>query len=106
MRAVDLGFRPDHVLGASYSLPQKQYATQAAVDEFNHELIRRLKQLPGVKSAGLTSFLPASGNNSNTSFIAEGYVPPQGAGLNLATLVTVEGDYLQAMGIPLRSGRF
>ena len=106
MRAVDLGFRPDHVLAASYSLPQKQYATQAAVDEFNHELLRRLEQLPGVKSAGLTSFLPASGGNSNTTFIAEGYVPPKGAGMNLATMVTVEGDYLQTMGIPLLSGRF
>ena len=106
MRAVDLGFRPNHVLTASYSLPQKQYATQAAVDEFNHELIRRLQQLPGVKFAGLTSFLPASGGNSNTAFTAEGYVAPKGAGMNLATEVTVEGDYFQTVGIPLLSGRF
>ena len=106
MRAVDLGFRPDHVLTASYSLPQKQYATQAAVDEFNHELIRRLRRLPGLKFAGLTSFLPASGGNSNTVFDAEGYVAPQSAGMNLATQVTVEGDYLQAIGIPLLSGRY
>jgi len=106
MRAVNLGFRPDHVLTASYSLPRKQYATQASVDEFNHELIRHLEQLPGVRSAGLTSFLPASGGNSNTSFIAEGYVAPKGAGMNLATLVTVEGDYLQTIGVPLLSGRF
>ena len=106
MRAVDVGFRPDHVLTASYSLPQKQYATQAAVDQFNHELIRRLGQFPGVKFAGLTSFLPASGSNSNTSFIAEGYVPPEGAGMNLATVVTVEGDYLQTIGVRLLSGRF
>ena len=101
MRAVDLGFRPDHVLAAAYSLPQKQYATQPAVDAFNYELTRHLQQLPGVKSVGLTSFLPASGNNSNTTFVAEGYVPPQGAGMNLATWVQVQGDYLQAMGIPL-----
>jgi putative ABC transport system permease protein len=106
MRSVNLGFRPDHVLVAAYSLPQKQYATQPAVDGFNEELVRRLQQLPGVKSAALTSFLPASGNNSNTTFIAEGYVPPQGANLNLATPVTVEGDYLQAMGVPLLGGRF
>jgi len=105
MRAVDLGFRPDHVLAAAYSLPQKQYATQPAVDEFNHELIRRLQQLPGVKSVGLTSFLPASGSNSNSGFVVEGYVPPPGAGMNLATLMLVQGDYLQAMGTPLLSGR-
>jgi putative ABC transport system permease protein len=105
MRSVDLGFRPDHVLVAAYGLPQKQYATQAAVDVFNDELIRRVQQLPGVKSVGLTSFLPASGNNSNSTFIVDGYVPPAGAGMNLATLVTVQGDYLQAMGIPLLAGR-
>lgn len=106
MLDVDLGFRPDHVLTASYSLPQKQYATQPAVDEFNHELIRRLRQLPGVKFAGLTSFLPASGGNSNTVFDAEGYVAPKNAGMNLATQVSVEGDYLQAIGVPLLSGRY
>jgi predicted permease len=106
MRAVDLGFRPDHVLAASYSLPQKQYATQAAVNEFNQELIRRLQQLPGVKFAGLTSFLPAWGGNSNTVIDAEGYVAPKNAGMNLATRVTVEGDYLQSIGVPLLSGRF
>ena len=106
MREVNLGLRPDHILAAAYSLPQKQYPTQAAVDGFNEELVRRLQQVPGVKSVGLTSFLPASGNNSNTAFHVDGYVPPPGAGMSLATIVTVNGDYLQAMGIPLLEGRF
>ena len=106
MRSVNLGFRPDHVLVAAYSLPQKQYANQAAVDGFNEDLVRRLPQLPGVKSAGVTSFLPASGNISNSTFMVDGYVPPEGAGMNLATMVTVHGDYLQAMGVPLLAGRF
>src|SRR6266849_4149939 len=104
--AVDLGFRPDHVLTASYSLPQKQYATHPAVDEFNHELIRRLRELPGVKFVGLTSFLPASGGNSNTTIDAEGCVAAQSGGMNLATQVSVEGDYLQAIAVPLLSGRY
>ena len=105
MRAVDLGFRPDHVLVANYSLPRQQYATQAAVNAFNDELVLRLQQLPGVKSVGLTSFLPAAGSNGSSSFIAEGYGPPKGAGLNMATTIQVQGDYLQAMGIPLLAGR-
>src|SRR5438876_3550013 len=106
MRAVDLGFRPDHVLAASYSLPRQQYSTQATVNQFNNELVRRVEQLPGVRFAGLTSFLPASGGNSNTVFDAEGYVASKSAGMNLATQVTVEGDYLQAIGVPLLSGRY
>ena len=106
MLSVDLGFRPDHVLTASYSLPQKHYATQPAVDEFNHELIRLLRQLPGVKFAGMTSFLPASGGNSITVIDAEGCAAPKSGVMNLATQVEVEGDYLQAIGVPLLSGRY
>ena len=105
MRAVDLGFRPDHVLVASYSLPRQQYPTQSSVDQFNEQLIRRLRQLPGVNSVGLTSFLPAGGSQGNSTFIAEGYVPPKGANMNLATPIQIQGDYMQAIGTPLLAGR-
>jgi putative ABC transport system permease protein len=105
MREVSLGFQPDHTLAAAYNLPLKQYTTQSSVDEFDHELLRRLQQLPGVKSVGLTSFLPASGNNSNSAFFAEGYVPPKEGAMDLATTIQVEGDYFTAMGIPLLHGR-
>jgi putative ABC transport system permease protein len=106
MRSVDLGFRPEYVATAAYSLPQKQYATQSRVDVFNKELMLRLQQLPGAQSVGLTSVLPASGNNNNQTFVAEGYVPPKGAGMNLATVSTVMGDYFSSMQIPLLHGRF
>ena len=58
MREVELGFRPDHTVAAEYSLPRKQYSTQAAVDGFDNELMLRLRQLPGVSDVGLTSRLP------------------------------------------------
>jgi putative ABC transport system permease protein len=106
MRQVDLGFRPDHTLVASYSLPQKKYGTQATIDEFNHELVRRVQQLPGVKNVGLTSLLPDSGANNNNVFVAEGYVPPKDAGYDLSAVIQVEGGYFQAMGIPLLRGRY
>lgn len=106
MRSVDLGFRPDHVTTAAYSLPQKQYSTQPAITAFNNELLRQLQQLPGGDSAGLTSTLPASGNNNNQAFVVNGYVPPKGAPMNLATSAQVKGDYFRAMGIPLIHGRY
>jgi predicted permease len=106
MRSAELGFRPQNVTSASYSLPQKQYATQASVDSFNRELLLRLQQIPGAVTAGLTSFLPASNSNSNETFMVEGYVPPKGAGLNLAVPVQVLGDYFHTMGIALLRGRF
>jgi predicted permease len=106
MRSTDLGFRPQNVTSAAYSLPRKQYATQAALDGFNKELLLRLRQIPGVVATGSTSFLPASQSNSNETFVVEGYVPPKGAGMNLATPVAVIGDYFRAMEIPLLRGRF
>jgi len=105
MREVDLGFRPDHTLVAAYSLPRKQYTTQPQVDQFNHELVRRLQALPGVTSVGLTSLLPDSGNNRSGAFLAEGYVPQKAGALDLATPMQIEGDYFAAMGIPLLHGR-
>jgi len=104
MRDVNLGYQPDHTLVASYNLPQKQYTTQASVDQFNQELLRRLQALPGIKRAGLTSFLPASGNNNNEAVIPEGYTPPRNT-YDLATSIQVQGDYFAAMGIPLVRGR-
>jgi len=105
MRSVDLGFRPERVATASYSLPYKQYSTQASVDAFNDDLLRRLSQVPGAQSAALTSLIPASGANSNQTFVVEGYVPPKGAAMNLATPAQVIGDYFTTMGIPLLRGR-
>jgi predicted permease len=105
MREVDLGFRPDHMLAAAYNLPQRQYGTQTAVDAFNFELQKRLEQQPGIKSVGMTSNLPATGGKGTVPFVAEGYVP-NGSSFDTGSMVLVEGDYFQAMGIPLMHGRW
>jgi predicted permease len=104
MRAVDLGFRPENVATAAYSLPHKQYSTQPSVNAFNDELMRRLKQVPGAEGMALTSTLP-TGGFGNETFVVEGYVPPKGAAMNLATPAQVIGDYFHTMGIPLLRGR-
>jgi predicted permease len=105
MRSVDLGYRPEHVTTAAYSLPRKQYATQESVNSFNNELVRRLRQLPGVEAVGLTSNLPASGNNNNQAIVVEGYVDPKPGNVNLATTSQLIGDYFRSMGTSLLEGR-
>jgi predicted permease len=105
MRSVDLGFRPEHVTMASYGLPQHQYSKQDQVDTFNRELLQRLNALPGVTAAGLTSTIPAGGANNNQTFVVDGYVPPKGADMNLATVSYVIGKQFEALGIPLVRGR-
>jgi putative ABC transport system permease protein len=104
-RSVALGFQPDHVLTAAFGLSAQEYSTQASVDEFNHELLRRLRQLPGVISVGMTSLLPLSGDTTEGPFVVDGYVPPNGGAMNLAWPSQVSGDYFRAMGIQLIRGR-
>ena len=105
IRAVDLGFRTDHILTAAYGLPRRQYSSQAAVDAFNAAMLSKLQQLPGIQAVGATTLLPNGGDNSNNAFFPEGYVPPKGAGLNLAWASQIMGNYFDAVGIPLLRGR-
>lgn len=105
MRNVDLGFNPDNTLAAGYVLPRAQYAAQPAIDAFCKGLLRNLRALPGVEAAGTISYLPASGNDSGIAFTIEGYLPPKGAGLNMAAMSMVRGDPFAALGIRLLRGR-
>ena len=105
LRAVNLGFHADHLLSAAYGLPRQQYGTQAAVDSFNERLMLKLRELPGVEAVGLAGMLPAADQMSSSGFVAEGYVPPKGSGVNLAWPQQVMGDYFAAQGIPMLRGR-
>lgn len=106
MRQVDLGFSPEHVTTAAYSLPIQQYSKQPQIDSFDRELLVKLNQLPGMESAGLTTMLPSQGVNNNQTFVVDGYTPPSGGKMNLATSSQVMGNYFPAMGIRLLHGRF
>jgi putative ABC transport system permease protein len=105
MRSVGLGFHVDHTLTATYSLPRQQYSNQAAIDAFNLTLRTKLEQLPGVQAVGVTSLLPATDSDMRGTFTPEGYVPPKGAGLNLAWIPQVMGNYFEAQGIKIVRGR-
>ena len=107
MRSVDLGYRPEHVTTASYSLPQKQYEKQSQIDDVQSRAAEAPECVAGSHcQAALTSLLPAGGNNNNQTFVVDGYTPPKGADMNLATLTQVIGNFFPTMGIPLLRGRF
>jgi predicted permease len=105
MRAVDVGFRPDHTLTAMYGLPSYQYPTQASVDTFDEQVLHNLHQLPGLEAVGITTVLPSTGDWDGPAITIEGYVPPKGAGLNMPMATMLRGDPLQALGIRLLRGR-
>ena len=101
MRAVDPGFNPDHVLVAHYRLP----AAAASAPAFNHEVVDRLSQQPGVTAVGISSVLPAaSGGSPQAAYTIEGASAERWK-LKFAEFDLVYGDYFRAMGIPLLDGR-
>ncbi|HEY1501658.1 MAG TPA: ABC transporter permease [Acidobacteriaceae bacterium] len=105
MSAVDLGFSPEHVTTAGYALPQQEYPTQAQIDSFNRRLLERLQELPGVRDAGLTSTIPATGAGIE-AFVVDGANGPGGSIPDSAPPTQVIGDFFKVMGIPLLGGRY
>ena len=105
MRAVDPGFRADHVLVAEYQLPLQQYSTDTSADRFNHAVIDRLSNKPEIIAAGSTNGLPASDSFGRAAFTIEGE-PAESWKLKFAMFATVYGDYFHALDIPLIDGRY
>jgi len=105
MRAVDPGFRTDHVLVASYQLPLNQYNTQASAEAFNRAVVDRLAGKPGIVSVGITNSLPASGIHGGSAYTIEG-APVDSWKLKFSMFAFIYGDYFRAMSIPLLDGRY
>jgi predicted permease len=105
MRAVDPGFRPDHVLVAGYQLPLQQYSTVAEAEVFNRGVIDRLSDKPGIVAVGITSALPATDFTTMSAYTVEGQ-RAENWKLKFAAFAMVDGDYFRAMGIPLIEGRY
>jgi len=106
MLETDPGFQPQHVLTASLSLPRHDYPTQQKVDEFYAELQRRLEALPGVQTVGFSSNIPIVGQRSGRLITPEGHVRATGEGWLIASNYLVQGQYFQALHIPLVRGHY
>jgi len=102
---LDPGFREDHVLTATLSLPQARYKTDDQTIQFYERLVTSLNQLPGVQSAGAGSDLPWTGYDENDGgFTIEGKKPPAHEDFHARYHMATPG-YFSAMGIPLLEGR-
>ena len=105
LRAVDPGFRADHVLTAQIAVPYPKYANAARRQGFYSSLEARVKELPGVTQVGLTSDLPYTSRGNTMSLKIENQTTPRGLAQD-ALFRLVSPDYLQTIGARLRVGRF
>jgi predicted permease len=102
---LDPGFREEHVLTATLSLPYPEYKSTEEVERFYDKLVTNLASIPGVESAGFGSDLPWTGYNENTSLNIEGKQAPPNDEFHARYHVASPG-YFRALGIPLLHGRF
>ncbi len=106
LQNVDPGFDPRNVLSMEVSLPLAKYPRGKPVTDFYSEIIRRVQTLPGVEAAALTSILPLSGTNSDSSFAIEGRDPTQEKVYPDEEIRSVTENYFKVLKVPLVQGRF
>jgi predicted permease len=109
LRAVDLGIHPQGVLTAQLYLPYQRYDSLPKMWRFYSAALERVRALPGVEAAGLTSDLPLEGGFGCT---VQGFEDPavrqriaDAQGTLCAGEEPTSPGYFEAMGIPVIRGR-
>jgi putative ABC transport system permease protein len=105
LESANLGFNPEKLLTMVVSLPARKYSKPEQSLQFHQGLIGRLRSLPGVRQAGLTTNIPFVGDDNTDNFIVEGHEPATGDEGVQGQLLAMTPGYLQAMEIPLLRGR-
>ena len=105
---IDPGFNPHGVLTFGISLPPSMmHAKPEAIRASFRELDRKLASLPGVHGVSQVWGALPFGLDDEQLFLVEGQEKPANENdMNWAIDYIVGPEYLQAMGIPLRQGRF
>jgi predicted permease len=103
--AIDTGFDREGVLTARIAPPASRYPDDPELRTFFGRLLERVRAMPGVRHAGLTSSIPFGGDYSDSVILAEGYQMAPGESLITGYQTRVTPGYFEAMGIRPRSGR-
>ena len=99
---VDLGFRPEQAITMRVD-PDASYDTREKRLVYIGEVLRRVREIPGVQAAGITDALPL-GKNRTWGARAKGVTYERGRA-PLAFPRIVSDGYPAALGIPLKAGR-
>ncbi|ABF42460.1 ABC efflux pump, inner membrane subunit [Candidatus Koribacter versatilis Ellin345] len=104
---VDPGFNPQNIVTFGMSFPAAlNTADPETIRQQYHQLEDQLVTLPGIKDVSfLWGALPL-GDDDETYFWVDGRPKPSQNDMPMAINYIVSPSYLQAMSIPLQSGRF
>lgn len=106
LRQIDPGFKSDNVLALRMTLTPGKYPQGEPRAQIYRQLINQVKATPGVEAAGAVLSLPLGGDalNVGRGLIPEGRPATPEEEKN-AQYLLVQGDYFQALAIPLQAGR-
>ena len=96
---------PDRILTLQVVLPRPGPGTASPLGPRYQLLTERLRQLPGVKTVGVTSSFLQLGDASVSAVAEEGRPAPPGADPVMAAPIMVNADYFPLAGVRLRAGR-
>jgi len=106
LQSVSPGFNPRGVLTFDLTMTGRKYSDKQSILNTYRQLWERLERLPGAQAAGGITSLPLSQAFAWTPITVEGRTPLPGEKFLNADERLVSGRYFDAMGIPLRRGRF
>jgi len=98
------GFDPAGIEVASFDLGMAGY-TAATGPSFVHDLLMRLRQLPGVEQATIADRVPDPRAILNGGLIVPGVQPPNGQSFFTANWLIVEPGFFGTLRIPIVAGR-
>ncbi|MFL6464061.1 MAG: FtsX-like permease family protein, partial [Bryobacteraceae bacterium] len=101
---VDIGIQPDHLAILEVAVPKSNYAKDEQAIALGRQVVSRITSLPGVKSVGISSQLPVSGNG-NTDWIRFLGRPYHGEH-NEVNERDVSAEYFTTLGAKLLRGRY
>jgi predicted permease len=99
-----LGFAPDHVLTILLDPEQVGY-DRTRTNTFYHELRERVRALPGVQSASLSTSVPMEVPAGGASVYVEGRPLAAGQEPPEVSFNSIDPSYFQTLGVPLLGGR-
>src|ERR1051326_7461302 len=105
LQQVKAGFGFERVLSFQMGLPERKYPTPERIIAFYQSLLERLRALPGVQTAEVTSRIPLEGGGSDTSFVIEGQPAPPPYERPSMNVQTAGIDYFRTLNIPVLKGR-
>src|SRR5262249_52421236 len=94
---VQPGFDPSNVLTAVVTIPGGRHTTDTARHSLNDQLLRQVRALPGIESAGIVDSLPIDGGGSHQPVQVEGQPVVAMSDQPEVDVRTMSPGYLRAM---------